>query len=68
MIVVVSKIREDLTGVIEAYEVDQDEFYALLNQLNPVSEEDWHEVVWWLEEHGRLIDKFTPDYTISINI
>ena len=68
IIVVVSKIREDNTGTIEAYRVSERALDEQLKIVCPTSNEDWLEILDWLEENGTLVQTITPNYTITVEV
>jgi len=66
MIVLVTRIKDDYSGVIEIYRVDKQKFEKILNSINPVTETEWYNVVSWLEENAKLVKRVKPDFTITI--
>ena len=60
--------KEDGSGSISVYEVDEDKFNEEIGVMNPVSMEDWYNVADWVEENGKLLYRVEPDYTISLEM
>ena len=58
----------DNNGVIEVWEVNNDWFKNLLDEHNPMTNDDWIKIVDEVSENGRLIESIKPDYTITVNI
>jgi hypothetical protein len=66
MKVAVHIIREDGTGKIKVYEVDDKAFEEYLFQVAPSLEEDWWNLADWIEENGKLCYETSPDYSITL--
>lgn len=58
--------REDGGGNIKLYRVNSKDFNAELGRLYPTSEEDWGAMADWVDKHGKLLNTFVPDYTITV--
>jgi hypothetical protein len=68
MRVVVGWIRGSRDAYFEAYEVDEEEFWRVLEEVNDDPDPDPdRDLAYYVRERGRLICRIEPSYTIIVN-
>jgi hypothetical protein len=66
MKVALNIVKEDGSGEIRIYEVDEEAFKEYFEELSPSTEEEWRCLAEWIEENGKLCYKVSPDYSITV--
>jgi hypothetical protein len=68
MRVVVGWIRGSRDAYFEAYEVDEEEFWKVLEEVNDGPDPDPdRDLAYYVRERGRLVCRIEPSYTIIVN-
>ena len=66
MRVVVGWIRGSRDAYFEAYEVDDEEFWKVLEEVSD-DPDPGRDLAYYVRERGRLVCRIEPSYTIIVN-
>jgi hypothetical protein len=68
MKVFVFLLRNDNSGSIDIFEVDEEKFIEIYQEIAPSSNEDWNYLLSRLKEIGKRVQTLVPDFSFSVNL